>query len=95
MSILFERFFHRSQTEEPDPAEGYYDDVDPEIARDYDAELVEMGLMTETEFNAEYPDKPFIPEAQWDPANANKLWAEAIKHTAEQANGSNGRPSSG
>lgn len=37
-------------------------EVDPVIARDFDAALVEFGLLTVEDFNEAHPDQPFIPE---------------------------------
>jgi hypothetical protein len=67
MNIVLERFIFRHHSEEEaERARTYYDDLDPEVCRDYDANLVEFGLLTEDEFNATYPEKPFVPEEDYE-----------------------------
>lgn len=68
---MFERFQRRFiEYSDPDPADTFYDDIDEETARNYDADLVEFGLMTEAEFNQLYPERPFIPEVVAEPPDS-------------------------
>jgi hypothetical protein len=62
--VMLERLFGMKGDRPPrqDPGEELYSTIDKETARDYDAGLVEFGLMKEERFNSLYPDRPFIPE---------------------------------
>lgn len=62
MVLMFEKIFGpRIREDEPED-----DEVDPVVAREYDAHLVEFGLLTEGEFNLQWPNAPFLSEEEMD-----------------------------